>query len=323
MTISEKILDLRKSNGMSQEELAEKLNVSRQSVSKWESAASVPDVSKIIEISRVFGVSTDYLLKEDTEALQCPAADSRSVKTLSIESCREFLLATKRCSRNIAIGVFMCICSPIALIILAGLYEIKGVVSQGLAVGVGTTILLMLVAGAVTLFILNGSRLERYKLIKEGDFELSYGVEGILKAERDAFEPRFTTSLAISVALFILSVCPLMIVSSVVGEEESMVFLLLTALLLFMVAVGVFVIILFTMTHDAYKQLLRYEEYSPENAEARRLSDKLGGIYWTLAAAIYLAWSFLSGKWEITWVLWPVAGVLFAAILAALNYRKK
>ena len=65
MIFAEKVLALRRRNGWSQEELAEKAGVSRQSVSKWESAASIPDIGKILELSRIFGVSTDYLLKDD------------------------------------------------------------------------------------------------------------------------------------------------------------------------------------------------------------------------------------------------------------------
>lgn len=62
MILADKIIAMRKKNGWSQEELAEKLNVSRQSVSKWESAASIPDINKILELSKIFGVTTDYLL---------------------------------------------------------------------------------------------------------------------------------------------------------------------------------------------------------------------------------------------------------------------
>ena len=65
--LSEKIMDLRKQRGWSQEELESRLDVSRQSVSKWESAASVPDLDKIIRISEIFGVSTDFLLKDENE----------------------------------------------------------------------------------------------------------------------------------------------------------------------------------------------------------------------------------------------------------------
>lgn len=67
MILAEKIIKLRKQNGWSQEELAAKLEVSRQSVSKWESAASVPELDKIIRLSEIFGVSTDYLLKDETQ----------------------------------------------------------------------------------------------------------------------------------------------------------------------------------------------------------------------------------------------------------------
>lgn len=62
MDISEKIHQLRKQRGISQEQLAELLNVSRQSVSKWESGQSMPDLDKIIPLSNIFNVSTDYLL---------------------------------------------------------------------------------------------------------------------------------------------------------------------------------------------------------------------------------------------------------------------
>ena len=63
MKLAEKIMTLRKQRGWSQEELAQQLSVSRQSVSKWESGASVPDLDKILKMSEIFGVSTDTLLK--------------------------------------------------------------------------------------------------------------------------------------------------------------------------------------------------------------------------------------------------------------------
>lgn len=63
MKLSDKIIGLRKSNGMSQEDLAEKLNVSRQAISRWESGTAMPDASNILQLSKLFGVTTDYLLK--------------------------------------------------------------------------------------------------------------------------------------------------------------------------------------------------------------------------------------------------------------------
>ena len=65
MIFTDKHITMRKKARWSQEELAEKLNVTRQSVSKWEGAQSVPDIDKILQLSCLFGVTTDYLLKDD------------------------------------------------------------------------------------------------------------------------------------------------------------------------------------------------------------------------------------------------------------------
>ena len=67
MILADKIIEERKKNGWTQEDLAQKLGVSRQSVSKWESAGAIPDLKKIIQLGDLFGVSTDYLLKDEVE----------------------------------------------------------------------------------------------------------------------------------------------------------------------------------------------------------------------------------------------------------------
>ena len=68
MILADKIMEERKKTGWSQEELADKLSVSRQAVSKWESAQSVPDLQRVIQLAEIFNVSTDYLLKDEVEA---------------------------------------------------------------------------------------------------------------------------------------------------------------------------------------------------------------------------------------------------------------
>ena len=70
MILAEKIMELRKKKGWSQEQLGERLEISRQSVSKWESGASIPDLDKIVKMSHIFSVSTDYLLKDELESPQ-------------------------------------------------------------------------------------------------------------------------------------------------------------------------------------------------------------------------------------------------------------
>ena len=83
MNISEKILLQRKKKGISQETLANALNVSRQSVSKWESSQSVPDMDKIIALSNYFNVTTDYLLKDQIETID--NVDSYSSKNIDMQ----------------------------------------------------------------------------------------------------------------------------------------------------------------------------------------------------------------------------------------------
>lgn len=74
MILADKIINLRKKAGWSQDELAAQLNVTRQSVSKWEGAQSVPDLERIVKLSRIFGVTTDYLLKDELESEELNAA---------------------------------------------------------------------------------------------------------------------------------------------------------------------------------------------------------------------------------------------------------
>lgn len=92
MILADKIISLRKKEGWSQEELAEQLGVSRQAVSKWESARSVPDMDKLLAMSRIFGVTTDYLLKMSWRNLQHPSNRRRSRAAL----CAASLLSRRR-----------------------------------------------------------------------------------------------------------------------------------------------------------------------------------------------------------------------------------
>lgn len=94
MDLSEKIVTLRKAKNLTQEELAEKLNVSRQSVSKWESAQAVPELDKIVAMSAVFDVTTDYLLKSSE-------IDDLSVKTEMLEKQQQQMLLREQRQQKI------------------------------------------------------------------------------------------------------------------------------------------------------------------------------------------------------------------------------
>ena len=121
MIFADKLIQLRKKSGWSQEELAEQLGVSRQSVSKWEGAQSFPDIEKIVKMSQLFGVSTDYLLKEDEEAPSYFEVDETpKVRRVTMEEASEFLAIKEKASKQIALATFLCIISPVCLLFLSG-----------------------------------------------------------------------------------------------------------------------------------------------------------------------------------------------------------
>ena len=125
MIFADKLIHLRKKAGWSQEELAEQMNVTRQSVSKWEGAQSVPDLEKMVRLSELFEVSTDYLLKDEIENVEClnPSEDIFSLKRVSMEEANAFLSVKAITSKLIAYATLLCILSPICLLVLGAISE--------------------------------------------------------------------------------------------------------------------------------------------------------------------------------------------------------
>ena len=126
MILADKIIRLRKKNGWSQEELADKMNVSRQAVSKWESAQTIPDLEKILQLGTLFGVTTDYLLKDEIEdeELTNDTTSDTTVKRISIEEANEYIEQRKKSSWRLALATFLCILSPITIMVLSILSEL-------------------------------------------------------------------------------------------------------------------------------------------------------------------------------------------------------
>ena len=95
MTLGQKLKALLKDNSMTQEDLAERLEVSRQAVGKWVNDKGIPEVGKLVQISNLFGVSMDYLLKEDYEEKN--VSEEKDISTAGIMSakrCRKVICRT-------------------------------------------------------------------------------------------------------------------------------------------------------------------------------------------------------------------------------------
>ena len=126
MTFSDKLIALRKKAGWSQEELAERLNVSRQSVSKWESAQSMPDIDKILQLSSLFSVTTDCLLKDTQDDTQ-PAAAAQTPSPLprvTLTQAEDYLTRAQANAPQMALATALCIVSPIPLLALGTVSEL-------------------------------------------------------------------------------------------------------------------------------------------------------------------------------------------------------
>ena len=162
MILADKIIQLRKKSGWSQEELAEKLGVSRQAVSKWEGAQSIPDLERVLAMSRLFGVSTDYLLKDEQEedAPQAQEAEGDTLaRRVTMAEAQAFLQVKEAAAPRIALATAACILSPIPLMLLAALSETRTLpISENVAAALGLMILLLMVTAAVATFILTGAK---------------------------------------------------------------------------------------------------------------------------------------------------------------------
>lgn len=330
MILADKIIENRKKNGWSQEELADRLGVSRQSVSKWEGAQAVPDMKKIIQMSEVFGVSTDYLLRDDITEAQPPEValvDSgleETVRSVSMEEANAFLEHNERAADSVSTGVMLCILSPVILMFLGGLAEAEkipmGVEVAGLT---GLVILLLMVAAGVALFLITSLRGREFDYLENINIDTEYGVSGMAKERRARYAERHSRLLVIGVMLCVISAIPMFILM-ITGYDNNTDVLPVVGVcaLLVTVAAGVKLIVLTCIRQGGYDKLLEEGDYTRLNKKA----SKYDGIYWAVAVAVYLGWSFLSQRWDVTWVVWPLAGVLYVvfreitkAIVRAVN----
>lgn len=323
MILADKIINERKKCGWSQEELAEKLNVSRQSVSKWEGAQATPDIQKILKMAELFGVSTDYLLKDELEpedyipepSVMTEADTRESVRNVSLEEANEFLSLEKANSGKIANAVSLCITSPVLLIALCGFAEQAGaLISEGLAAAVGMTVMFGMIAAAVYSFISCGIKMKPFEFLEKVEIETAYGVDGMVKEKRKAFSGKHSNDIAVGVILCVLCSVPLIVAACT--EASDTVICAMVGVLLVMVAIGVNRIVRTSIIWSSYDKLLQENEYTKREKQKSRNLDAVSSIYWCVVTAGYLAWSFITDGWDKTWIVWPVAGVLYAVVEA-------
>ena len=320
MILADKIVSLRKKAGWSQEDLAEKLGVTRQSVSKWEGAQSVPDMDKVVMMSRLFGVSTDFLLKDELEEeTPCAAAqdDDTPLRRVTMKQASAYLALRKAAAPKIAIATALCIISPVTLILLAGMSEVQRFhISENAAAGIGLCVLLGLVALAVSIFLRTGAEAKEFRFLEEEPFETEYGVEGMVRQRQQEYKDTHTRLVTVGVVLCVLAAVPLF--AAVCIDGSDLLYIAAVCVLLVLVAIGCLALVTAGVYQGAMEQLLEEGDYTRPQKKHHKLMGTVTMIYWLTATAVFLLYTYGpsgNGQPRYSWIIWAVAGVLYAAVM--------
>ncbi len=333
MIFADKLIQLRKSKGWTQEDLAEKMEVSRQSVSKWESTRSVPEIEKIVKLSDLFDVSTDYLLKDEVENFYINKEvngtssvkenkfkeknrekESAPLRQVSMSEATSFIETKKDTSFKVALGVMLAIFSPIGLIVLPALSE-EGfyALSENTSFVIAFIAMFLFVGVAVPLFMIAASRFEQYKYLQDGLFELSGSVKDMVIERKLDYKDTRVRNNIIGTFLCIVAVMPLIILSF---YENDAYMVIAAGGVLAIVAVAVFLFVKTGIVWNSFQILLKEDDYSEENKEKAKQNAKVYSIYWPIVLSLYIGYSFIFNDWGHSLVIWPVVAILYPAFIA-------
>lgn len=151
----------------------------------------------------------------------------------------------------------------------------------------------------------------KYEYMEKEIIVIDKDLETELKEELEQFMPKFSTYIAIGVMCCIISVIP--VVTFDVLENEFMV-LVSVGLLLLIVACGVYMMVKAGIVKGSYNQLLQVGDFSIEHKKMVNKLEPIAPVYWITVTIIYFVVSFLTDKWNITWMIWPVVGMVFGII---------
>ena len=263
MTLQEKIIKLRKKNGWSQEDLADKLYVTRQAVSKWESGQSLPDVEKIVHMSKLFGVTTDYLLNEEVES-EDVIEESTAIdnKILEKEVVDAFMDNVKKRSKFYAVFLALMFFSPVVLYIL----KIASVENYQL---IGGIVGVITFATAYAFFLIGDNKRTSFNYIrKEQKFVLGYGVSNYVEQIKEHSKKKNDIFMTVSSTILMLVGMMLILLQTIYKDSSNYAFVSDISVLVSLIIMSVVVPmgIVPARENNAYSLLLKKGSYAPERA---------------------------------------------------------
>lgn len=244
MTFGEKLFQLRKDRGLSQEALAERLHTSRQAISKWENGQGFPETEKLLMIGNIFEVSIDYLLKESVE----PNDDRESGYYVSKEMGEGYLLSSHKVSKHISLGIFLIVLSFLPFFIFKqdpALYIIPTIILATFGIGMFVSV----------------SFLEenQYKILKTEPllFDEKYLKE--LKLRYENIKKRYFVINLIGMCFFVAGILAFGIERKYIDSEFLVPYY---PVCIGLIAIGLFITMRTSILLDAYKLLANNEVYT-------------------------------------------------------------
>ena len=321
MILADKIVSLRKKAGWSQEELAEQLGVTRQSVSKWEGAQSVPDMDKVVQMSRLFGVTTDYLLKDEIEEQAAALVEESPLRRVTMGQAADYLARRRAAAPKVAFAVLLCIVSPVTLLLLAAMSEVQRFpISGNAAAGIGLCVMLVLLAVAVSIFLRADADVRDYRFLEEEPFETEYGVTGMVRQRQREYADTRTRYTTIGAVLYVLAAAPLF--AAVCVDGSDLLYVGAVGVLLVLVGIGCLFLVSAGVYSSAMERLLEEGDYARGQKKHRRVLGTVSTIYWLAATAVFLIYTYGpsgNGQPQHSWIIWAVAGVLYAAVMGVVR----
>lgn len=294
MSLAENLQYLRAREGVTQEQLAERLDVSRQSVSKWESAASYPEMDTLLKLCDMFQVDMDTLLRGSVE-------NSLSEDTAGYDRFMTLY------ARKIAGGVSAIVGSVALWSFLSAL---------GLSEMLGTAILLLVIAAAAVVFIASGMEEEHFR--KKHPVIPDFYTE----PQKERFHRRYIWYIAGGVGAILLGVVLMVLAFTVLPEREPYESYIGAAFLA-VVACAVYFLIYGGMLEDKYNiaKYNRQNNPTPEDKSRRRRATTACAVIMILATAVFLFVGLAYYKWNWAAIIYPVGGVLCGAAWMLLGPR--
>ena len=294
MSLAENLQFLRAREGITQEQLAERMDVSRQSVSKWESGASYPEMDTLLKLCDMFQVDMDTLLRGSVE-------NSLSEDTAGYDRFMTLY------ARKIAGGVSAIVGSVALWSFLSAL---------GLSEMLGTAMLLLVIAAAAVVFIASGMEEEHFR--KKHPVIPDFYTE----PQKERFHRRYIWYIAGGVGAILLGVVMMVLAFTVLPEREPYESYIGAAFLA-VVACAVYFLIYGGMLEDKYNiaKYNRQNNPTPEDRSRRRRATTACAVIMLLATAVFLTLGLGWDNWESATIIYPVGGVFCGAAWMLLGPR--